>query len=185
MKLLVKTVTRSGEHHSIQWVKCGPVRRPAPSLRVRVFRVSVSLPRALAGPQLPARPRQTDSVLKVKQKLAYNTILADPAHKLLFSGRVLADTDAVNLYNIKQGNFLVAMADTGASSMDEEPSEEEPHFVPEGLMDFLSMQEELMDFLSIEGGFDVFTVPWGFGRNCATGATGADSEMQMNAGSLC
>ena len=56
MKLLVKTVTRSGEHHSIRWVECEPVRRPAPSLRVRVLRVSVSLPRALAGPQLPARP---------------------------------------------------------------------------------------------------------------------------------
>ena len=60
MQLLVKTVTRSGEHHSIQWVKCEPVRRPAPSLRVRV-RVSVSLPRALAGPQLPTRGRPTVS----------------------------------------------------------------------------------------------------------------------------
>ena len=34
MKLLVKTVTRSGEHRSIQWVECEPVRRPAASLRV-------------------------------------------------------------------------------------------------------------------------------------------------------
>ena len=55
MQLLVKTVTRSGERHSIEWVECEPVRRPAPSVRVRV-RVSVSLPPALAGPQLPARP---------------------------------------------------------------------------------------------------------------------------------
>ena len=114
----------------------------------------------------------------MKKKLAYRSILADPAHKLLFSGRVLADTDAVNLYNIKQGNFLVALADTGASSMDEEPmdeepSEEEPHFVPEGLMDFLSMQEELMDFLSIQGGFDVFTVPWGFGAQLCNGRHGS------------
>ena len=55
MQLLVKTVTRSGGRHSIEWVECEPVRRPAPSVRVRV-RVSVSLPPALAGPQLPARP---------------------------------------------------------------------------------------------------------------------------------
>ena len=114
----------------------------------------------------------------MKQKLAYRSIFADPAHKLLFSGRVLADTDAVNLYNIKQGNLLVAMADSGASSMDEEPveeepSEEEPHFVPEELMDFLSMQEELMDFLSIQGGFDVFTVPWGFGAQLCNGRHGS------------
>ena len=52
MQLLVKTVTRSGDRHSIEWVECEPARRPL--VRVRV-KVSVSLPPALAGPQLPAR----------------------------------------------------------------------------------------------------------------------------------
>lgn len=102
-------------------------------------------------------PRQIDSVLAVKEKLTYKNV-ARPAQKLLFSGRVLADTVTLGEAGIKPRNFLVVIVSSGASSM-----EEEPNSVQEELMDFLSMQEELMAFLSIQGGFDVFSTPWGFG----------------------
>ena len=53
-------------------------------------------------------PRQADSVLAVKEKLASQHSVAEAAlQKLLFSGRVLADSVTLGEAGIKQGDFLV------------------------------------------------------------------------------
>ena len=102
MQLLVKTV--KGDQYSVE---CEPVRRPAPWVRVSVG-VSVSVRAGFARACRPSHrslrePRQADSVLAVKEKLASQHSVAEAAlQKLLFSGRVLADSVTLGEAGIKQ-----------------------------------------------------------------------------------